>query len=197
MVGYRDGCSRYCNELQILSAGAFDHQGQFHLCSRKSQIRFNLDADGFGSPKIKSESISIFRAVIIEEAAILRCGSGLTHLEITGRNLNIRVDANTIAGTLLDNFGAVVPNAAVTLSGLIEDRNTTTGAQGRFRFVDLPRGTYVVSVLGGRMRNSNYQLSVRTLLALTLSTAEMNLSCQRFVKVAKVEMCKPHQNQGH
>jgi len=108
----------------------------------------NLDGDVFGRPKEENRIDVGLPSGDSRRGGDLEMWFWLSHQEIIGRNLTIRVDANTIVGTLLDNAGAVVPNATVRLSGPIEDRTTTTGAQGRFKFVDLPRGTYVISVLG-------------------------------------------------
>src|SRR5712692_883224 len=53
----------------------------------------------------------------------------------------------SIYGKVVDESGAVVPGASVTLTGAtIGTRNTTSGSQGDFRFLNLDPGTYKVRV---------------------------------------------------
>jgi hypothetical protein len=51
-----------------------------------------------------------------------------------------------IYGTVTDESGAVLPGAAVTLSSDLGNRSTTTGTQGEFRFLNLDRGHYKITV---------------------------------------------------
>ena len=50
-------------------------------------------------------------------------------------------DRGTIAGTITDDQGAVLPGVTVTLSGP-DKRSTVTDAQGRFAFVGVLPGEY-------------------------------------------------------
>jgi outer membrane receptor protein involved in Fe transport len=54
----------------------------------------------------------------------------------------------TVEGVVADSTGAVVPNAAVTLSGgnLIAPLTTTSNADGAYRFSQVPPGRYTLSV---------------------------------------------------
>ena len=54
----------------------------------------------------------------------------------------------TVSGTVADKNGAVVPNAALTLSGpnLIQAQTTTTNSDGSYRFVNIPPGRYTLDV---------------------------------------------------
>ena len=51
-----------------------------------------------------------------------------------------------IYGTVTDESGAVLPGATVTLTSDLGTRSTTTGSQGEFRFLNLDRGRYKVTV---------------------------------------------------
>ena len=51
-----------------------------------------------------------------------------------------------VYGTVTDESGAVLPGAAVTLTSDLGNRSTTTGTQGEFRFLNLDRGRYKVTV---------------------------------------------------
>ena len=54
----------------------------------------------------------------------------------------------TVEGTVSDPNGAVVPNAALTLSGpnLIRPLTTTTNGEGTYRFASVPPGRYTLTV---------------------------------------------------
>jgi Carboxypeptidase regulatory-like domain/TonB-dependent Receptor Plug Domain len=53
-----------------------------------------------------------------------------------------QVQSGTIAGIVRDEQGAVLPGVTVTLSGVDRSATFVTEADGRFRFLDLPPGTY-------------------------------------------------------
>src|SRR5687767_15218954 len=52
----------------------------------------------------------------------------------------------SIYGMVADESGAALPGAAVTLKGAGGTMSTTSGADGRYRFLNLPPGTYTVAV---------------------------------------------------
>jgi N-acetylneuraminic acid mutarotase len=58
------------------------------------------------------------------------------------------VTNGSIRGTVADNTGATVANAAVALtgSGQAAARTTTSGADGAYTFADVPPGTYTLAV---------------------------------------------------
>jgi hypothetical protein len=51
-----------------------------------------------------------------------------------------------VYGMVADESGAALPGAAVTLKGSGATMSTTSGADGRYRFLNLPPGSYTVSV---------------------------------------------------
>src|SRR5688572_14961244 len=83
----------------------------------------------------------------------------------------------SVEGVVTDPNGAVVPNAAVTLSGpnLIRPQTTTAGADGGFRFASVPPGRYnleVASVAGFaayKQENIEVNLGRGTAANITLS----------------------------
>jgi hypothetical protein len=64
------------------------------------------------------------------------------------QRVNAQVLYGSVAGTVSDQSGAVVPGAAITIvndnTGLT--RNTTSGSAGDYRITDLPGGTYTLTV---------------------------------------------------
>src|SRR5690349_25132058 len=66
---------------------------------------------------------------------------------ISVERVNAQVLYGSVAGTVSDQTGAVVPGAAITI---VNDntgftRNTTAGSAGDYRLTDLPGGTYTLS----------------------------------------------------
>ena len=57
-----------------------------------------------------------------------------------------QISGGNIYGTVTDESGAVLPGATVTLTGDLGTRSTTTGTQGEFRFLNLDRGRYKLTV---------------------------------------------------
>src|SRR6187549_4221100 len=80
----------------------------------------------------------------------------------------------TVEGTVTDANGAVVPNAAITLSGpnLIRAQTTTSDADGAYRFSSVPPGRYVVEVA-----------STAGFAAYKQENIEVNLSCGTSVNI--------------
>jgi Carboxypeptidase regulatory-like domain/TonB dependent receptor-like, beta-barrel len=115
----------------------------------------------------------------------------------TVQRLNAQVLYGSVAGTVTDQTGAVVPNAAITIvndnTGLT--RNTTSGTAGDFRIIDLPAGTYTLSVTAqgfkpvkqtgirvavGSINQQNVQLSVGSVTqTVTVSGAAATLQTQQ------------------
>src|SRR5256885_9357507 len=52
----------------------------------------------------------------------------------------------TLSGTVVDDSGAVVPGATVTLAGGSARQSTVSGAQGDYRFTSVLPGTYQITV---------------------------------------------------
>ena len=80
------------------------------------------------------------RALTVAAVVVLAaCGSGGGPTQ-TGTNGSIR-------GTVADNTGAAVANAAVALSGNAQARTTSSGADGVYTFANVPPGTYELRFL--------------------------------------------------
>lgn len=56
-----------------------------------------------------------------------------------------QVQSGTIAGVVRDQQGGVLPGVTITLTGADRSATFVTEADGRFRFLDLPPGTYKVT----------------------------------------------------
>jgi len=57
-----------------------------------------------------------------------------------------QIAAGNIYGEVADESGAVLPGVTVTLTGEIGDRGTVTGPQGTFRFLNVMRGDYTLTL---------------------------------------------------
>jgi carboxypeptidase family protein/TonB-dependent receptor-like protein len=71
---------------------------------------------------------------------------GLALLLALAPRVYAQVATGNVYGNVRDESGAVLPGAAVTLSGELGTRTTTTSSQGDFRFLNLDRGQYKVTV---------------------------------------------------
>jgi carboxypeptidase family protein len=56
-----------------------------------------------------------------------------------------QVQGGTIGGTVQDEQGGVLPGVTVTLQGVDATRETVTGTDGSFRFIDLAPGPYALT----------------------------------------------------
>jgi Carboxypeptidase regulatory-like domain/TonB dependent receptor-like, beta-barrel len=113
------------------------------------------------------------------------------------QRLNAQVLYGSVAGTVTDQSGAVVPGAAITI---INDntgftRNTTSASAGDYSLTSLPLGTYTltvtaqgfkpvkqtgISVAAGTVNQQNVQLSVgSTTQQVTVSGAAATLQTQQ------------------
>ena len=113
------------------------------------------------------------------------------------QRLNAQILYGSVAGTVSDQTGAVVPGAAITIlndnTGLT--RNTKSGSAGDYRITDLPGGTYTlsvtaqgfkpikqtgISVAAGSVNQQNVQLSVGAVTQeVTVSGAAATLQTQQ------------------
>lgn len=94
-----------------------------------------------------------------------------------------QVQGGNIYGTVVDEQGAVMPGAVVTVAGSDRTQTQTTGTAGTFRFLNLPPGAYTVSVAMqgfGKVVRENVQVSVGSNveipLALKLATVEQTVN---------------------
>ena len=83
-----------------------------------------------------------------------------------------------VYGKVADESGAVLPGAAVTLSGGFGTRSTVSDEQGNFRFLNLDHGPYKVTVNLTGFGSQNRQIEVRS---------GQNVELEFNVKVASVE----------
>ena len=116
---------------------------------------------------------------------------------VSVQRLNAQVLYGSVAGTVTDQSGAVVPGAAISIindnTGLT--RNATTGSAGDFTIIDLPAGTYTLSVTAkgfkpvkttgiritvGTVHQQNVQLAVGAVTQeVTVSGAAATLQTQQ------------------
>jgi hypothetical protein len=90
---------------------------------------------------------SFFRSLVIAVAIAALAIAGFAQVTTTG-----------IHGIVRDPSGAVVPNAAVKLTdtGTGNEKSATSGADGRFVFVDLEAATYKISVSAAGFQTAVY-----------------------------------------
>lgn len=84
----------------------------------------------------------------VQPLRILGFALGIIVLSGLTTSVKAQTTFGSIAGTVTDTSGAVIPQAKVTLTnlGTTEQRTQTTGSQGFYRFVNLLPGQYEVSV---------------------------------------------------
>src|SRR6476469_965447 len=72
--------------------------------------------------------------------------------------------AGTVTGTVTDPNGAVVPNATVALENAVTgyNRSMTTGADGAFRFDNVPFNNYVYSASASGCAGVRGNINIRT-----------------------------------
>jgi hypothetical protein len=96
-----------------------------------------------------------------------------------------QVSSGTIAGTIKDEQGGVLPGALVTLSGTERTATFTTESDGRFRFLNLPPGTYTVAAeLPGFSKVVREALEVRVGSNLDLTFAMKVATVQETITVS-------------
>jgi hypothetical protein len=80
------------------------------------------------------------------------------------------LSAGSVSGAVVDPNGAVVPNANVTIANPITGykRNTSTDADGTFRFNDVPPNNYQLSVSATGFSAANQTVTVRTAVPISL-----------------------------
>ncbi|HEX3557618.1 MAG TPA: TonB-dependent receptor [Pyrinomonadaceae bacterium] len=78
--------------------------------------------------------------------------------------------AGTVTGVITDPNGAVVPNASVTIANPVTGytRTVNTGADGTFRFDNVPPNSYGLSVTASGFSAAQQKLDVRTSVPISL-----------------------------
>lgn len=96
-----------------------------------------------------------------------------TILYSTSRVSAQALTAGSIAGSVIDPNGAVVPNATVTLSNAITGykRTAAADADGTFRFDNVPPNNYQLTVSATGFAPSTQTVTVRTAVPITLKVA--------------------------
>jgi hypothetical protein len=87
---------------------------------------------------------------------------GLALLLALAPGIYAQVATGNIYGTVTDESGAVLPGANVALSGDLGTRSTTSSNQGDFRFLNLDRGRYKVTVSLAGFSTVNREVNVVT-----------------------------------
>src|SRR6476646_12262024 len=79
--------------------------------------------------------------------------------------------SGTITGTVTDPNGAVVPNATVALENSVTgyNRSMTTGADGAFRFDNVPFNNYVYSASASGFAGVRGTINIRTSVPISLA----------------------------
>ena len=79
--------------------------------------------------------------------------------------------SGTVTGTVTDPNGAVVPNATVTLENAVTgyNRSMTTGADGIFRFDNVPFNNYVYNASATGFAGVRGGINIRTSVPITLT----------------------------
>src|SRR5437660_1608753 len=78
--------------------------------------------------------------------------------------------AGSVSGVVTDPNGAVVAGASVTLSNALTGytRNVPTGADGNYKFSDVPQNTYTLKVTAGGFGAFAQAANVRSAVPLTI-----------------------------
>src|SRR5258705_5155063 len=81
--------------------------------------------------------------------------------------------AGTVGGTVVDPNNAVVPNANVTIANPITGytRSVVTNQDGTFRFDNVPRNNYQLSISASGFSPATQNVTVRTSVPITLKVA--------------------------
>lgn len=81
--------------------------------------------------------------------------------------------AGTVSGSVVDPNGAVVPNANITISNPVTGykRTTNAGADGSFRFNDVPPNNYELSVAASGFEPQQQAVNVRTSVPIDVKIA--------------------------
>jgi len=113
-----------------------------------------------------------------------------------------QVHTGSIAGTVRDNAGAVVPNATVTVRSLETnaERTTQSSAEGSYNLVALPPGSYEITIACGNFAAFKQKAAVSvggtTTVDATLGVAAASTSVEVTAEAAGVEVNTQTQEQS-
>ena len=96
---------------------------------------------------------------------------GLAILLMASVGAFAQTSTGNVYGKVVDQSGAVLPGASVTISGEAGSRTSVTGSDGTFRFLNLDPSEYTVSVAMPGFGTANRKITVQTGMSATLDVA--------------------------
>ena len=82
-------------------------------------------------------------------------------------------NAGTLVGTVTDPFGAVIPQAVVTITNPVSgyNRNSTTDAAGRYQFTNIPLNPYHLTISAAGFSSSVQDVDVRSTVPVSYNAS--------------------------
>ncbi len=124
---------------------------------------------GVGGFEVYATEIGTYTIRFLDQTFSVPMTGQYTHLTFTeAAGPGPQAQMGVISGTLRDQAGTPQPGRQITLAGLQISRTATTGADGTFRFDNLPAGTFTLSV-GGTTVTQTVQSDGLTTLTVNLT----------------------------
>src|SRR5688572_32302010 len=76
----------------------------------------------------------------------VRCWLVVLAVMVSAIGASAQVQSGSITGTVRDGQGGVLPGVLVTLAGAGPTQTYTTESEGQYRFLNVPPGTYTMTV---------------------------------------------------